>query len=157
MVVGFLAYFLIWVPIDRILFLYHYMPSVYIGYLALAAILADFWSGGGEQWESLAIMFVMLFALIIGVGHIVSVYKPAFIPARMRTMAGLPFVIALTLPYVVLLKRPLARNRYVVAAFLTLSALLFIYYLPVWIGTPIQREGYYARMWLQGPGLRNWI
>jgi dolichyl-phosphate-mannose--protein O-mannosyl transferase len=41
--------------------------------------------------------------------------------------------------------------------FLATAVALFIYYLPVWLGMPIARSGYYARMWLEGPGLRNWI
>jgi dolichyl-phosphate-mannose--protein O-mannosyl transferase len=51
----------------------------------------------------------------------------------------------------------LRRDRFVLAAFLTIAIALFIYYLPIWLGTPISRTGYYARMWLQGPGLPDWI
>ncbi len=40
-IIGFLGYYVIWIPIGRVLFLYHYMPSLYIGYLALAAL----WTG----------------------------------------------------------------------------------------------------------------
>ena len=37
------------------------------------------------------------------------------------------------------------------------ALILFVYYFPIWIGMPISREGYYARMWLQAGGIRNWI
>ncbi len=50
MLSGYLAYLLMWVWIGRTLFLYHYMPAVYLGFLALAAVLAECWYGGAEMW-----------------------------------------------------------------------------------------------------------
>jgi len=72
MVIGFLAYYLIWIPIGRILFLYHYLPSLYIGYLALAAILADMWDGQAEMWESFALLLSMMPVLIVGMNTVWS-------------------------------------------------------------------------------------
>jgi len=40
MLSGYLTYTLMWVWIGRTLFLYHYMPAVYLGFLALAVVLA---------------------------------------------------------------------------------------------------------------------
>ena len=71
---GFFAYYLMWIPIGRILFLYHYLPSLYIGYLALAAILADMWQGTAEPWESFAVLLSMVPVLTLGLGHIASEY-----------------------------------------------------------------------------------
>ena len=156
-VVSYLAYFLIWIPIGRILFLYHYMPSVYVGYLALGAILADLWEGEAEFWEGLVVLLTMFPVLIIGVGHMVSIYKPAFVPEGFQTKAGLPVVLALVAAYVVTLRNPRNASRFVFFVFTATAVVLFFYYLPIWLGTPIAREGYYARMWLQGQGLQNWI
>jgi dolichyl-phosphate-mannose--protein O-mannosyl transferase len=155
MVTGFFAYYLIWVPISRILFLYHYLPSVYIGYLALAAILADMWHGKAETWESLALLLSMMPVMILGVGHIASEYRLVSDQAQMAV--GLTLAAMLLVSYMALITRRSRADRFAFAAFLSVAIALFIYYLPVWLGIPINRTGYYARMWLQGPGLQNWI
>jgi dolichyl-phosphate-mannose--protein O-mannosyl transferase len=156
-VVAYLAYFLIWIPIGRILFLYHYMPSVYIGYLALGALLADLWQGEAEFWEGLVVLLTMFPVLIIGVGHMVAVYKPALVPESFQTKAGLPIVLAVVVAYIATLRDNRRSSRFVFLLFTGTAVALFFYYLPVWLGTSIAREGYYARMWLQGQGLQNWI
>jgi dolichyl-phosphate-mannose--protein O-mannosyl transferase len=145
-----------WIPVGRILFLYHYMPSVYIGYLALGAIMADLWNGQSEFWESFAMLAGLFPALIVGLGHMAVVLKPGLIPEQWRAMAGLPAVVTLTLAYLVALRFHQG-YRFVTCVFLVLVALAFVYFLPVWLGMPITRSGYYARMWIEGPGLRNWI
>ncbi len=157
LVIGYLAYFVIWIPIGRILFLYHYMPSLYLGYLALGAILADFWNGEGETWETLSIMFTLFPVFMIGLGHMASLLPPRWLPQPLAIFAGVPFVIVMGGVYVALLKYPRLLGRFVVVLFLATALALFVYYLPVWLGMPIARSGYYARMWLEGPGLRNWI
>ncbi len=156
-VIAYLAYFLIWIPIGRILFLYHYMPSVYMGYLALGALLADLWTGEAEFWEGLVLLLTMFPVLIVGVGHMVVVYKPTFVPVSFQAKAGLPIIFVLVAGYLVTMRNPRIASRLVFFVFTATAVALFFYYLPVWLGTPIAREGYYARMWLQGPGLQNWI
>lgn len=155
-VIGYLAYLAMWIPVGRILFLYHYMPSVYIGYLALGAVLADLWRGESELWENFALLLAVLPALIIGLGHMAFVLKPAIIPPQWRFFAGLPPVVILVCAYLVALYFHHA-DRMVFCVFVTLAVLTFIYFLPVWLGTPVARDGYYARMWIEGTGLRNWI
>jgi dolichyl-phosphate-mannose-protein mannosyltransferase len=157
LVIGYLANFVIWIPIGRILFLYHYMPSIFLGYVALAAVLADFWEGKCELWETFAVLLTMLPALAVGLGHMAVALKPGFIPESMLPAVGLPFVLLLTFAWIPLRKRPQLSGRFVCVAFLVCAFGIFIYYLPVWIALPIARAGYYARMWLEGPGLRNWI
>ena len=156
-VIGFLAYYVIWIPIGRVLFLYHYMPSLYIGYLALGAVLADCWNGETETWENLAMILTIAPVLIIGLGHIAATLQPGFISDKLWSLAGLPLVVALGAAYLLLIKRPRLENRFVFVVFMASAAILFVYFIPVWLGTPIARSGYYARMWLEGPGLRNWI
>jgi dolichyl-phosphate-mannose--protein O-mannosyl transferase len=154
-VTAFFAYYLIWIPIGRILFLYHYLPSVYIGYLALAAILADMWDGEAETWESFAILLSMMPVLIVGVGHIASEYRLG--SDEGQVLVGSFLAAALLISYILLIIRHSRADRFACAAFLSIAVALFVYYLPIWLGLPISRTGYYARMWFQGPGLRNWI
>jgi predicted membrane-bound dolichyl-phosphate-mannose-protein mannosyltransferase len=141
LVVGYLAYLLIWVPIGRTLFLYHYMPSVYLGFIALAAVLAECWNGQSQLFEHAALMLTLIPVYILGLG-------PAL---------GLSATLAMIAGYVYLLGRRDYAGKWVCAVYVTTALALFIYFLPIWIGLPIERAGYYARMWLQGPGLRNWI
>ena len=68
LVLGYLGYLAIWIPVGRTLFLYHYMPSVYLGYLALAAIVADAWRGEAEMWECAALLVTMIAGLHDGTG-----------------------------------------------------------------------------------------
>ncbi|MGH7915825.1 MAG: phospholipid carrier-dependent glycosyltransferase [Candidatus Binataceae bacterium] len=166
LVVGYLAYLVIWIPITRILFLYHYMPSVYIGYLALGGIMAEMWTGDAELWEALALMVPLLVVYVVGVGHIASTLAPGWLPARTaifhvtinpRELAGIPLVAIVVFTYIALLHRPRAANRFLFVAFVVTAVALFLFYLPIWLGTPIPRIGYYARMWFEGPGLHNWI
>jgi dolichyl-phosphate-mannose-protein mannosyltransferase len=157
LVVGYLAYLVIWIPIGRILFLYHYMPSVYIGYLALAGILADFWYSRTETWETVAILLTMFPALIVGIGHAAVALEPAWLSPGLWAIAGVPFAIVIGLAYAAMIPARRVSSRFVVVVFLACAFALFIYYFPVWVGMPIARAGYYARMWFEGPGLRNWI
>jgi predicted membrane-bound dolichyl-phosphate-mannose-protein mannosyltransferase len=145
LVVSYLAYLLMWVPIGRTLFLYHYMPSVYIGFLALAAVLDDCWKGRAQPFEHLALLITLAPVLLLGLG----------------VLGGMLALTALFTGYVVLIARQehgvTWAGRWVCATFVTVAFAMFVYYLPVWTGFPIARAGYYARMWLQGPGLKNWI
>ena len=136
-------------------FLYHYLPSVYIGYLALAAILADMWHGEAETWESFAILLSIMPVLIVGVGHIAGEYQ--LVSGEQQVVIGLLIAAVLLISYVLLISCRLRADRFVYVAFLSVAVILFVYYLPIWLGIPISRTGYYARMWFQGPGLRNWI
>src|SRR5579885_125279 len=140
LVVGYLAYIAIWVPIGRTLFLYHYMASIYLAYIALAWILQQCWAGEAEPWEHLALLLTAAPVFIFGIGP----------------LWGAMISLALIAVYFSLLKTPYA-GRFVCAVFCATAVVLFVYYYPVWTGMPIDREGYYSRMWLQGPGIRNWI
>ncbi|MGH7838599.1 MAG: phospholipid carrier-dependent glycosyltransferase, partial [Candidatus Binataceae bacterium] len=147
MLAAFLAYYVIWIPIGRILFLYHYLPSVYIGYLALGAVLTELYYNKSEFWESCVILFTICTAAIVGLGHMCGTYNPTWFPRSLQLIAGLPIVTVLLFVYLWLLRNQRNAGRFVFFAFVGASLLLFIYYLPIWLGTPIAREGYYARMW----------
>ena len=141
LVTGYLSYLLIWAWIGRTLFLYHYMASVYFGYLALAILLADCFNERAEPWEHLALLLTMTPVIFLGLPP--SWAWPAFF-----VVVGAYFYCLLSTPYA---------GRYVASVFAVVAVILFVYYFPIWVGIPISREGYYARMWLQSGGIRNWI
>jgi len=103
------------------------------------------------------VLIAMLPALAVGLGHIAVSLKPNFIAEHLRPAVGLPFVLLLTLIFIPLRREPKLSGRFICITFLGCAFAIFIYYLPVWIGLPVARAGYYARMWFEGPGLRNWI
>ncbi len=141
LVIGYLSYFLIWAWIGRTLFLYHYMAAVYFGYLALAILLAECFKERAEPWEHLALLLTM---------------TPVFFLGMPLTWGWITFIVVIGAYGVCLLKTPYA-GRYVASVFVLAALILFVYYFPIWVGMPISRSGYYARMWLQSAGLRNWI
>ena len=141
LVIGYLSYLLIWAWIGRTLFLYHYMASVYFGYLALAILLADCFKERAEPWEHLALLLTM---------------TPVFFLGLPLTPAWLTFIAVIAGYALLLLSTPYA-GRYVASVFALTALILFVYYFPIWVGMPISRDGYYARMWLSSGGIRNWI
>ena len=142
LVIGYLSYLLIWAWIGRTLFLYHYMASVYFGYLALAILLGECFKERAEPWEHLALLLTM---------------TPVFFLGLPPTWAWLTFVAVIGAYGFLLLSTPSYAGRYVASVFAVTALILFVYYFPIWVGMPISREGYYARMWLQSGGIRNWI
>jgi Gpi18-like mannosyltransferase/predicted membrane-bound dolichyl-phosphate-mannose-protein mannosyltransferase len=141
LVTGYLGYLLMWVWIGRTLFLYHYMPSVYLGFVALGGVLAQCWEGRAEPWEHAALLVTIASACVLGLG----------------VWAGTTLFAGLLAAYGLLMRQPLYAGRLVFGAFVAGTVILFVYFFPLWTAIPISRAGYYARMWLQGPGLRNWI
>lgn len=141
LVIGYLAYIVIWIPIGRTLFLYHYMASVYLGYVALALVLAGCWEGRSDPFEHAALMLTMFAAMLLGLGYV----------------AGMLGALAMVGVYIYLLIYTDYAGKYVSGLFVAGAVVLFIYYYPVWTALPIERSGYYTRMWLQQTGLRNWI
>ena len=103
-------------------------------------------------------LLTLIPATIVGLGHMAVTLNAPFIPERAcARLAGVPVLIFLVGGYLCTLGDMRRNGRFVAAVFLAAALVVFIYFLPVWLGTPIARAGYYARMWLEGPGLRNWI
>ncbi len=141
LVFGYLGYIVIWVWIGRTLFLYHYMASVYIGYIALAIVLAQCFEGKAETWEHIALLFTMVPMFMLGLG----------------ALWGMISIGLVAMSYALVATRTEYAGRFVAGLFVVSALVLFVYYFPVWTGMPIDRTGYYARMWLQGSGLQSWI
>jgi len=140
-VISYVSYLAIWIPIGRTIFLYHYLPAIYIGYLALGGLLAEFWEGRAQMLEEISVMLTLFPCAILGLGYTVGAF--AFL--------------GLAVAYFAVIERPRWPGRVVFAAFTGSALAASVYFFPVWVAMPIARAGYYARMWLQGPGLRNWI
>ena len=125
------------------------MGSVYLGYVALGWLLAQCWNDYAEPWVHLALLFTLVPAFILGLGW------------GWGAIAVLAlFVSYLLISYNVFFGRMGASypGKYVCAVFCATAVVLFIYYFSVWTGMPIERAGYYSRMWLQEAGtVRNWI
>jgi dolichyl-phosphate-mannose--protein O-mannosyl transferase len=153
LVFGYLGYLAIWIPVGRTLFLYHYMPAVYMGYLALAAIVADAWRGKAEMWECAALLVTTVPVCVLGLGFWAGMF-----PAAAMMLLAVYLIVAEMVPSTVAdLARPRWAPRLVAVVFLAVAAIVFVYYFPIWAGISIDRAAYYNRMWLRGPGLRNWI
>ncbi len=149
LVIGYLGYLVIWIPIGRTLFLYHYMGSVYLGYVALGWLLAQCWNDYAEPWVHMALMVTMTPAFVLGLGWTYGA------PAALALFCGYG-----VLAYHVRDSRLEASfpGKYVCAMFCATAIVLFVYFFPIWTGMPIARASYYARMWLQEAGtVRNWI
>jgi Gpi18-like mannosyltransferase len=141
LVLSYVAYLAIWVPITRSMFLYHYMAAEYVGYIALAVVLADCWEGKALLPEKVALLLTLTPALFLGLG----------------TGVGVVLTLAMLLTFLALLGQEGHDGKFVCAIFVGAVVVLFFYYVPIWLALPIQRSGYYARMWLQGSGLNSWI
>jgi dolichyl-phosphate-mannose--protein O-mannosyl transferase len=106
-------------------------------------VLAECWYNGAEMWfEHLAILATIVPALILGLG---------------ATWGLIALFIMFAGWGAFLVRWPQHSGKFLCATFVTGVVVLFVYFFPVWTAMPIERAGYYARMWLQGPGIRNWI
>ena len=155
LVIGYLSYIVIWVWIGRTLFLYHYMGSVYLAYIALAAVLAECLNERAEPWEHLALLLTLAPAFVLGLGSFFGGFGPRF--EGVGAPIGLVLFAVVLAVYAYALLRTEYAGRLVAGVFVGAALVTFAYFFPVWVGMPISHAGYYARMWIQQSGLRNWI
>jgi dolichyl-phosphate-mannose--protein O-mannosyl transferase len=141
LVLGYIAYLAMWIPLRRYVFIYSYMPALYLGLLAVAGALEQCWSGEARRWEHLAMLAPLLPCLILGMGV---------------GYGGLVACVIL-IAYLVLGRRAEGWDgKFVCVIFTSATVLLFMYLLPLWTGIPLSEAGYKARIWLNGRGLANW-
>jgi dolichyl-phosphate-mannose--protein O-mannosyl transferase len=142
LVAGYLLYMVMWIPIGRFQFIYYYMPALYLGFLALAAMLAECWEGATRKWEQGALLIAASPALILGLGAII----------------GAGAIAAIAIAYAALLRtRERDTGKMVCALYLAGALILFVYFLPLWVGLPLTPQQLAGRMWFRGPGLPNWL
>jgi dolichyl-phosphate-mannose--protein O-mannosyl transferase len=139
--VGYTVYMAMWIPVGRSLYAYSYMAPLYLGIVALGAILAECWRGNASRLEHALVMVAIAPVVLFGLGGAVGAIAVAaciggYVGASTRFRAGGKFVCAL----------------YVLVASVT-----FLYFLPLWIAEPVSPSAIAARMWLHGKGsLLNW-
>ncbi len=147
-VAGWVIHLTPWVGISRTLFLYHYLPSLLFGLLALSWMLDRLWHGEGGLVERSIVGAVLLGSLL---------------PVAMATVGvtGAIVFIGLLAGYEKLVfsgKRDQTRvGRLAVGAYCASVLAVAIYFLPIWLGTPVTKRAWEARMWISGSKWMNWI
>lgn len=147
-VAGWVIHLAPWVGIGRTLFLYHYLPSLLFGMLALSWTLDRIWRGEGGSVER---------------GLIGAALLTSILPVAMATMGSWgPLVfLALLLAYEGMLfssQRDQVRvGRAAVALYCVAIIAVALYFLPIWLGIPLTKRAWEARMWISGSKLMNWI
>jgi Gpi18-like mannosyltransferase/4-amino-4-deoxy-L-arabinose transferase-like glycosyltransferase len=147
-VAGWVIHLAPWVGIGRTLFLYHYLPSLLFGLLALSWMLDRLWHGEGGPVERGIIGAVLLGSIlpvamattgswgaILFIGLLAGYEGMTFSSSRDQTKVG----------------------RTAVAAYALAVLAVAIYFLPIWLGTPVTKRAWEARMWISGSKLMNWI
>jgi dolichyl-phosphate-mannose--protein O-mannosyl transferase len=141
LVIGYLLYMAMWIPVHRALYVYSYMPAYYLGILALAGLLDACWSGTAAQWEQAAILLPVFAVSIFGLGYLYGAIASSLV------LGG----------YAVLVLRGNWAGRYVCTVFLAASVIVFFYFLPLWIPSPLSESAIEARMWFNTVGIGNWM
>ena len=137
-----------WVGIGRTLFLYHYLPSLLFGLLALSWTLDRIWRGEGGTVER---------------GLIGAVLLTSILPVAMATLGswGPLLFLALLLAYEGLLFSSqgdqVRLGRLAVGLYCVAILAVALYFLPIWLGIPVTKRAWEARMWISGSKFMNWI
>ncbi len=139
-VIGYFSYLLIVAPISRAMYLYHYMPALLFGFLSLASVASDCWRGQARRWEQALLLAAIMPAAGFAIGG----------------KFGVCAMVAITIGGGAILWRSRNSGRLVCISLCAAAIAAFVYFLPIWIGLPISRNGFEARMWLHGPGLYDW-
>lgn len=137
---GYLAYTAMWVPIRRVLYLYSYMPALFLAILALAGMLDCCWRERSHWWEQLALLLPIAAVGFLGLGP----------------LPGALCATVLAISYSIMQIRLQAGGRFVCTLFVATTVILFFYFWPIWTALPVSRDQIAARMWLQGGRLANW-
>ncbi len=140
LVSGYFGYLVIEIPITRPMYLYHYMPSHYLAYLALAMVVGECWRGEARRWEQALLLATL--ALSAGLA----------IPGNAGIGAA-AIVLAMSLA---LLWRPRETGKPVFASIMVAAVAAFIYFFPIWTGLPISQSSLDARLWLHQTGVCDW-
>lgn len=147
-VAGWVIHLAPWVGIGRTLFLYHYLPSLLFAFLALAWLLDRLWQGEGSKVER----------SLGGAALMASLFPVA--TATVETWGTIAFLgCLLTYYYLVHSGRvdPVRLGRVTVGAYVVAILAISWYFVPIWLGIPVTKQAWQARMWISGSGIMNWI
>ena len=140
LVAGYVGLWIAWLPIAGNLFLYDFMPSLYLGYLALAAVLSESWRGGSRRWEQAVLMLALGASLVLMLGAV---------------MGTLTFLL-LAAVWIAMALRSGYAGKFVSVSFLASALIASAWFLPVWFGLPISADGYQARAVMDQPAPPSW-
>ncbi len=138
--IGYLAYLGMFVPVHRSVYLYSYLPSLYLGVLALAGLLDACWKETAQVWEQSALLLPVFAVSLLGLGYLYGAITAGV------TVAG----------YAALVRLGKWPGKFVCAVFLVASVAVFLYFLPIWIPLPLTTDDIEARLWFTNAGLPNW-
>jgi dolichyl-phosphate-mannose-protein mannosyltransferase len=141
LVIGYFSYMGALALAKHPFFLYIYMTPVYLQYLMLAVVLADCWNGKSRRWEEVGLALSLTPACVLGFG----------------TIAGIACILTLLIAYSLLVWRFTVASKFVCGVTLAALIAVFVFFLPVWLGTPLTPDSYNARIWLHGPGVAKWM
>jgi dolichyl-phosphate-mannose--protein O-mannosyl transferase len=137
---GYAAYMLMWVPISRFTLLYHYMSALYVGTVALGAVVAECWEGKARSWVPAGLLLCVIPALIFGGG-----------------LVGWIAAIALAAGYAVMARRDARQaGRFVALVFMLMVLATFVYCFPIWTGGVLPLAALRDRIWFYAPVLKKW-
>jgi dolichyl-phosphate-mannose--protein O-mannosyl transferase len=139
-VIGYVAYLGMFIPIHRSVYLYSYLPAYYLAILALAALLDGCWKETTRAWEEAALLLPVFAVSVLGLGYLYGAIVSGV------TAAG----------YGVLHFQGKWSGKFVCAVFVIATLVVFFYFLPLWIPMPMMQDDIDARLWLSGAGLANW-
>jgi len=147
-VAGWLLHILPWVGIERTLFLYHYLPSLLFGFLALAWMIDRLARGVGGPAERSFTGLILIATLLPFAGEAAGRW-------------GWGCLIGLLAGYqaIILSRRanPVRLGQVVAVGFLLAAIGVTVYLLPIWLGTPITKSAWEARMWISKVGTMGWL
>ena len=141
LLLGYVAYMLALGLPTHPFYLYIYISPLYLQYIAFAAILAECWKGAGDPVEHLILIASLAPASLVGLG----------------TGLGILVLSVAIAIYVVVAWRSDLAGKFVCALIITAALVAFVYFLPVWVGTPIDPASYENRIWLNSSGLVKWM
>lgn len=141
-VVGYFAFYTVWIPVARYKFIYYYMPALYFGFFALADLVDRCWNGRAKTVEQGALLAVLAPMLLLSLGSFAGLMLAILIGAAYAYTAASDARIA---------------GKFAAVIFLFGVGGSFVYFLPLWTGIPISHAAFDARVWFRGPGLPNWL
>ncbi len=122
-------------------FLYIYMTPLFLQYLMLALVLTECWNGTSRAWEEVILISSLAPACLLGLG----------------TAAGILCLGAIGAAYAIITWRLRAGSKFVGVLVVAASLAAFVYFLPLWIGTPLEPGSYDSRIWLRGSEVVQWM
>ncbi len=137
---GYFGFLIIEVPITRVMYLYHYLPALFLAFLALAGLLNDCWQGRAQRWEQALIAVPIAASAALAIGGTI----------------GIGVATALAIGFGAIVWRSASPGKLIFVSFSAAALIAFVYFFPVWSGMPISPASFEARMWMRGPGLFDW-